>query len=284
MSGSRIRAVRVLHRSRSAADHGGRAYAGYLAALTLLVVVLPVLRALLLLLGDPGPALASLDPSLVVGVAAALLLPAAVLLGRVRGPAVGEPHTTAVLLATDLPRRLVLRRPVAVSGAVVILAGSAAALLAALVTGSSWALAAAAGAALGVLATVAWLAGQCLPPRSSAALAAVSVVAGAVLGALVAGAVAGIGPLQGRTLAVLLALAALALAAVPRLLDTVRGPVVVAQSRQWRAARGRGAIGELADALEGYRPRPARLRRVTAVRLAPFALAVPIRDAVGALR
>lgn len=279
---NRIRAVRALHRSRS--DPRDRAYSGYLAALTVLVVVLPVLRALVLLAGDPAPILAGLEAPAVVGVVAGLLLPAAVLLGRVRGPAVDEPHPTAVLLATDLPRRLVLRRPVALSSAAVVLAGTGAAVLVAIATESSLLLAAAGGAAGGATLAVAWLAGECLPPRRSAVLAVATALAvllplgpGAVVSAALTGSdlTAAIG---------LVASAALALALVPRLLDAVRGPLVLAQSRQWRATRDRGAIGEVADALEGYRARPHRLRALSAVRIAPFVLAVPVRDAVGAMR
>jgi len=285
-SADRLRAVRALHRHRSAAERRGGAYAGYLAAMTLLVVVLPALRAAVLLAADPDPALTALDPAAVVGLVTALLLPAAVLLGRVRGPAVGEPHTTAVLLATDLPRPLVLRRPVAVATTCVVLASAGAAVLVALAAGGAPVVAVAAGASFGALLAVAWLAGQCLPGRGAAVLVAVLVAAAALPvspGGLLAGAVTGAAPPL-QAVAVLSAPAVLALAVVPRLLDTVRGPVVVAQSRQWRSARSRGAIGEVADALEGYRARPARLRRVDAVRLAPFALAVPLRDAIGALR
>ncbi|MCJ1704380.1 hypothetical protein [Rathayibacter sp. VKM Ac-2926] len=283
----RVHAVRALHRSRAAAEQRGGAYAGYLAAMTLLVVVLPVLRAVVLLAAEPAPALAALDPMTVVGLTAGLLLPAAVLLGRVRGPAVGEPHTSAVLLATDLPRHLVLRRPVAIAGTAAVLASAAAALLIAVAVGGAPLVAVGPGAAFGVLLAVAWLAGQCLPGRGAALLTGVLGAAAALP--------AGPDALLGRALttadpsalpgtAVLTALAALALAVVPRLLDTVRGGVVVAQSRQWRSARSRGAIGEVADALEGYRARPGRFRRLDAVRVAPFALAVPLRDAIGALR
>ncbi|MDY0913299.1 hypothetical protein [Rathayibacter festucae] len=282
----RVHAVRALHRSRAAAEQRGGAYAGYLAAMTLLVVVLPVLRAVVLLAAEPAPALAALDPAAVVGLTVALLLPAAVLLGRVRGPAVGEPHTTAVLLATDLPRRLVLRRPVLIAGTAAVLASTVIALLVSLAVGGAPLVAVSAGASFGVLLAVAWLAGQCLPGRGAALLTAGLVVAAllpAGPGALLAV------PLTTASVAfpstaALPALAVLVLAFVPRLLDAARGAVVVAQSQQWRSARSRGAIGEVADALEGYRARPARLRRVDAVRVAPFALAVPLRDAIGALR
>ncbi|MCJ1696246.1 hypothetical protein MT349_10670 [Rathayibacter caricis] len=279
---NRIRAVRALHRSRS--DHRDRAYSGYLAALTVLVVVLPVLRALALLAGDPAPALAGLEAPAVVGAVAGLLLPAAVLLGRVRGPAVDEPHPTAVLLDTDLPRRLVLRRPVALSSASVVLAGTGGAVLIAVATESSLPLAAGAGAAGAAVLAVAWLAGECLPPRWSAGLAvatALAVLLPVGPGVVVSAALTG----SDLSAAIALALSAsLALAMVPRLLDAVRGPLVLAQSRQWRATRDRGAIGEVADALGGYRARPRRLRGLSAVRIAPFVVAVPVRDAVGALR
>ncbi|OOB89513.1 hypothetical protein B0T42_16930, partial [Rathayibacter sp. VKM Ac-2630] len=266
---NRIRAVRALHRSRS--DARDRAYSGYLAALTVLVVVLPVLRALVLLAGDPAPVLAGLEVPAVVGVVAGLLLPAAVLLGRVRGPAVDEPHPTAVLLATDLPRRLVLRRPVASSSAAVVLAGTAAAVLIAVATESSLPLAAVGGAAGGAVLAVAWLAGECLPPRWSAGLAAVTALA-----VLLPVGPAAVVPaaLTGSDLSAVIA---------PR---RVRRPRprngATPARRRARAARARpvpgsgarratgGAIGEVADALEGYRARPRRLRALSAVRIAPF--------------
>ncbi|ROS25200.1 hypothetical protein EDF22_2402 [Rathayibacter sp. PhB127] len=281
----RLRAVHALHRDRAAAEHRGGAYTGYLATMILLVVVLPVLRAAVLLAAEPDPALATLDPASVVGIAAALLLPAAVLLGRVRGPAVGEPHTSAVLLATDLPRRLVLRRPVLIAGAATVLASAVTALLVALAAGGAPLVAVSAGASFGVFLAVAWLAGQCLPGRGAALLTGALLVVAllpAGPGALLADPLTTSASLP--TAAALPTLAVLALAAVPRLLDAARGAVVVTQSRQWRSARSRGAIGEVADALEGYRARPGRFRRVDAVRVAPFALAVPLRDAIGALR
>ncbi|QHC73168.1 hypothetical protein [Rathayibacter sp. VKM Ac-2805] len=284
--GARVAEVRALHRHRAAAPPSPRAYAGYLAAMTVLVVVLPVARALALLAAEAGAA-----PEPLIALAAGLALPAAVLLGRVRGPAVGEPHTTAVLLATDLRRWSVLRRPVVRASAGLVACCSAVASLLALAAAAPLLAAVAGGAAFAGLLAVAWLAGQCLPsrlPALAAGLLASLAVLGALLpgaptpGGLLASAVSGAEGVRAAT--VLLASAAVLLAAAPRLLDAARGPRLLAQARQWSATARLGVTGDLAESLDGYRALPAIGRGLRAVRLSPFALAVPVRDAIGALR
>ncbi|QHC66111.1 hypothetical protein GSU68_05610 [Rathayibacter sp. VKM Ac-2759] len=283
-----IAAVRSAHRSRAGRRRAG-AYSGYLAAMLLLVVVLPTARAVAIALVDPavGRAVAAVDLAPLLS----LTLPAAVLLGRARGPAVDEPHPTALLLASAARRWHVLRRAVVVSGAVAAGAGSLAAAALALASGSDLGPALTAGAAVGVLLTVAALAGQCLPPSRSAALAALlalpvllvavlPVIAPFTPGGLVALAVAGA---PSAALA-LVALAVLVTPFAPRLLDSASGPSLLAQSQRWRSAVAGAATGDVADALSGYRSLPHRNRRVHAVRVGPFPVTVPIRDAVGALR
>ncbi|SMH46550.1 hypothetical protein SAMN06295885_2782 [Rathayibacter oskolensis] len=296
MNASRVAAVRAVHRSRDGAGSGS-AYSGYLAAMTLLVVVLPVLRALVLALGDPlvSSALAGVDLVGLLAIAAGATLPAAVLLGRARGPAVGAPYPTAVLLETDVRRWLVLRRSVIVSATGVVLAGAVSAVAVAVATGSSPVIAALAGAAFAVLVTVAWLAGQCLPPSRATALAGVlalpvvAVVLPPALAPVTPGgllAVAAARPSSAAVGAMIasVALAALAVPAAPRLLDAASGPALLSQSLRWESARRSTATGDLAESLTGYRALPRRGRSLAAVRIAPFPLALVVRDAVGALR
>lgn len=289
---NRVDEVRTLFRSRAAAPRRPRGYVGYLTAMTVLVVVLPVARAVALLAVQAGAARAC-PPEAAVAVLAGFALPAAVLLGRVRGPAVSEPHTTAVLLATDLRRWHVLRRPVLVAAAVLLVAAAVASTLVALTTAAAVPLAVSGGVAFAVLLALAWLAGQCLPRRLAAALAAV-LAALALLalplpgllpltpGGLVAAAASG--PDSLRAAIVLCALAAALLPTAPRLLDVARGPALLAQARQWSSTTRLGLTGDLAESLDGYRALPCWGRGLRAVRVAPFALAVPVRDAVGALR
>lgn len=289
---NRIDEVRTFFRSRAAAPRRPRAYAGYLTAMTVLVVVLPVARALALLAVQAGAAHA-FAPEVAVAVIAGVALPAAVLLGRVRGPAVGEPHITAVLFATDLRRWHVLRRPVLLATVVLLVAAAAASTLLALAAVTAVHLAVIGGAAFTVLLALAWLAGQCLPARLTAMLAAV-LAALALLalplpgllpltpGGLVAAAVSGPDPL--RAAIVLCALAAALLPTAPRILDVARGPALLAQARQWSSTTRLGLTGDLAESLDGYRALPRRGRGLRAVRVAPFALTVPVRDAIGALR
>ncbi|QHC54994.1 hypothetical protein EV639_102185 [Rathayibacter tanaceti] len=289
---NRVCAVRALHRGRAGARARPRAYAAYLVAMTVIVVVLPVGRALAIASAELG-ASGVLDPAPAVAAVAGLALPAVVVLGRVRGPAVGEPHTTAVLLATDLRRWRVLRRPALTATTALALVGTVASALVALAAAAPVGPAAIGGAAFSVLLALAWLAGQCLPARLPAVLAAV-LTAVAVLGllvpavlpvlpaGLVAAAVAGREPV-GAVVA-LVALAVALLPAAPRMLDLARGPLLLAQARQWSSTARLGATGDLADSLSGYRALPSRGRRLRAVRVAPFALAVPVRDAIGALR
>lgn len=290
-----VTAVRSAYRARSGRRRGG-AYSGYLAAMTVLVVVLPILRALAVALGDPAVAraVAQVDLVGVVTVAAGAALPAAVLLGRARGPAVSAPYPTELLLATPVRRWLVLRRPVVASGAALLAVGVVAAVALAAVAGTSAVSAAAGAAAFAVLLTVAWLAGQCLTPSRSAALAgglAVPVIAAlltgvgsATPGGLLALALAGAPTAAPSAAIASVALAALVLPAAPRLVDAASGPALIAQSHRWASARRTAAIGEVGDALGGYRALPTRGRSLSAVRLAPFPLAVVVRDAVGAVR
>ncbi|MWV59938.1 hypothetical protein [Rathayibacter sp. VKM Ac-2754] len=291
-----IAAVHSAYRSRAGRRSAG-AYSGYLAAMLLLVVVLPTARAIALALVDPavGRALAEADLVALVSLVAGAALPAAVVLGRARGPAVDEPHPIALLLETEARRWLVLRRAVAVSGTVALTGVALAAVAVALASGSPLLPAALAGAAFGVAVTVAALAGQCLAPSRSAALAAglaLSALVALLLpgaaritpGGLVALAVAGPPTAAlGAALAVV-ALAVLVLPVAPRLLDSASGPTLLAQSRRWRAAVTGAATGDIADSLSGYRSLPRRNRGVHAVRVGPFALTVVVRDAIGALR
>ncbi|KQQ03990.1 MULTISPECIES: hypothetical protein [unclassified Rathayibacter] len=283
-----IAAVRSAYRSRAGRRRAG-AYSGYLAAMLLVVVVLPTARALAITLTDPavGPALATVDLGALIAVAAGAAIPVAVLLGRARGPAVDAPHPTALLLATEARRWHVLRRSVVVSGALAAAAAALAATALALASGSPLLPAALAGAAFGVLLTVAALAGQCLTPPRSAVLAAVLVLPVLAVpalpftpGGLVALAVAG----APSAAVSIVALAVLVVPLAPRLLDDASGPSLLAQSQRWRSAVTGAANGDVADALSGYRSLPRRNRCVQAVRVGPFPVTVVVRDAVGALR
>ncbi|MFT2690057.1 hypothetical protein [Clavibacter zhangzhiyongii] len=167
-TGRALRAVRSIRLERGGASPMDLAYALYAGALTVLIVGIPVLRAVVLELAEPDAAAALLThgPSAATAVAG-LAAAALVLAGGARGPALLSPFLTAALAGGDLPRAAVLARPfaravlasAALAGLVALLPG-----LGLLVAGRAepWPVVAwtAGGALLGVVLACCWLAGQ----------------------------------------------------------------------------------------------------------------------------
>lgn len=282
------------------------AYTVYAGALTVLIVGIPVLRAMVLELAEPveaaalrqdGPAAAAA----VAGLAATALLMA----GGARGPALLSPFLTAALAGSGLPRAAVLAGPATrsalglagISGLVALLPG-----LALLVAGdadpgpvAAWT---AGGALLGVILAGCWLLGQRLGAGGRAVGGAV-LLGSTALAMLVPTApvpwtavralVPGTGawpPSSGDTtaLGVLAALALAALVAAPALLGGLPGSELLAQARRWQTATTLATTGDLAMAAGGFRPVPRIGRGWGAVRGRSPAALVARRDLVGALR
>lgn len=288
-----LAAVREVWAGRSGARHrSDTLYLLYLAALSLLVLGVPALRAAGELLARPDVLPALVHPLAPRLTGLALLVGAAgmVLVGAVRGPALLAPFLVSTLAASGLRRRTVLWRPflrallvpvlvTAVITALVVItllsaglgAGTAAALRTVL---------AAIGA--GLLLGAAWLAGELLAAGPRRLLAA---------GLLVAGVIAALRP-GGEGLAATSPGAAMLLSGVGAaatgagvvLLDRLRGGVLLEQSRRWDSVALVATSGDLAGAAGSLRPPPSVGRRLRAVGPRPLVLLYARRDVVAWLR
>jgi hypothetical protein len=279
------------------------AYALYAGALTVLIVGVPVLRAIVLELAEPDAAAALLAhgptaATAVAGIAAAAL----VLAGGARGPALLSPFLTSALAGGDLPRAAVLARPfaravlgsAALAGLVALLPGLALLVAGRADTGpvAAWT---AGGALMGVVLAGCWLAGQRLTEagRGIGAAALLGSALVAVLAPSPAVPWAAVGTLfpgadaagdAAVALGVLAALAVACLAVAPVLLAGLRGPDLLAQAQRWQTATTLATTGDLAMAAGGFRPVPRIGRGWRAVGGGSPAALVLRRDLVGALR
>ncbi|MBM7389465.1 hypothetical protein JOE37_002459 [Clavibacter michiganensis] len=307
-----LRTVRSLRLERGGASPMDLAYTVYAGALTVLIVGIPVLRAIVLELAEPvaAAALRAHGPTAAAGIAGLAAL-ALLVAGGARGPALLSPFLTAALAGSGLPRAAVLGRPfaraalglAAITGLVALLPG-----LALLVAGDAdpWPVAAwtAGGALVGVILAGCWLAGQrlgavgravggaaLLGSTALAVLVPTALVPWTAVRALFPATATGTGtgawpPAAdvGSALGVLAALAVAVLAAAPALLRGLRGPRLLAQARRWQTATTLATTGDLAMAAGGFRPVPRIGRGWGAVRgRSPVALLI-WRDLVGAVR
>ncbi|WP_445443253.1 hypothetical protein [Clavibacter sp. km1a] len=302
-AGRALRAVRSIRLARGGASAMDLAYAVYAGVLTVLIVGVPLLRAVVLQLAEPSEAAALVEHGpTAAAVVAGLAATALVLAGGARGPALLPPFLTSALVGSDLPRAAVLARPAAravlgcaaLAGIVALLPG-----LALLVAGAAdpgpvvaWT---AGGTLVGVILAGCWLAGQRLTPggRAGAAavllgstavavLAPVPVVPWAALASLLPG-----GDEAGASaagLGVLAVFAAVVLAVAPALLGGLRGAELLAQAQRWQTATTLATTGDLAMATGGFRPVPRIGRGWRAVGGGSPAALVLRRDLVGALR
>ncbi|WP_109474350.1 hypothetical protein [Ornithinimicrobium cavernae] len=301
----RIGTVRRLHRDRTEGrTQADTAFWAYVVVLLLAMVVVPLVLGIASVLAEPEvlAALRSDRSDSVVAAAAGCLLAAAAVLGAHRGPAHLPPFLVTVLAGNDLPRARTLARPFVTSAAGLTLVVTAAAALPAVVllraggTGVAGAVAFVAGSAcLGAVTATAWLAGQRIGPRHGwvlpvALLAATALTAVAPALAVVTpwGWVADLWPptAQGSPWALLpLALVTLVcLDAVPRLLNRLRGPLLLDQAGRWEIVGTAAYTGDFAAALAMFRARPRLGRAWWAVPTAPAPIRYAVRDLVGALR
>lgn len=300
------------------------AYRVYLGVAVGLVAVAPLVRMLFLALMEPAAIawLNSSDFTGQLRVLGALVLPLGLLAGTVRGPALLSPFETVTLGSNHLPRRVTLRRSFLRSLLVAVAAAMALAVLpaAALVVGGGGSPLAAVSAVVGAAALagvglVLALVGQIVRTRWAWCLAILLVLAGvspfgagawfasswtqlAALGSRAGdGSVAVSGPgggvglwsaaASGGALTGTLCLMAVAIAAlvlVPRLLDRLRGDLLLLQARRREMAAMSVASGELSGAAASYREEPSTGRKLRAVVGGPRVLSMLVRDAVGALR
>lgn len=300
------------------------AYRAYLGVAVCLVAVAPLVRMLFLALMEPAAIawLTSPDFAVQLRVLGALVLPLGVLAGTVRGPALVSPFETVTLGSNHLPRRVTLRRSflrsllVAVAAAMALTALPAAALS---IGGGGSPLAAAVAvagaAALACVGVVSALVGQTVRVRwawcvailllltglspfgvgawfasswtglaevGSRAGAASAAAEGPATGAGLWSSAASGGSLTGTLC--LMAVASVALVMVPRLLDRLRGDLLLLQARRREMAAMSVASGELSSAASTYREEPSTGRKLRAVVSGPRVLSMLVRDAVGAMR
>ncbi|RIJ53788.1 hypothetical protein DZG03_16035, partial [Clavibacter phaseoli] len=109
-----LRTVRSLRLERGGASPMDLAYTVYAGALTVLIVGIPVLRAIVLELAEPvaAAALRAHGPTAAAGIAGLAAL-ALLVAGGARGPALLSPFLIAALAGSGLPRAAVLGRPFA---------------------------------------------------------------------------------------------------------------------------------------------------------------------------
>lgn len=264
-------------RTDAPAGSGGTAYRVYVLVLVTVLLVGPSLRGLAVLLAAPGlgTVLARDDLPALVAAGASLLVWVALAVGTVRGPVLASPLRIHVLAGGPRPRRSSLRGLLvtrllvlvvaaaalgAVPGAALLHLGSAGA-IATLATGALTC------AGLGGVVAVVWLAGQALSRRGLRRAAnLVPACAGVVALLLLAGrALLPGGWTVPAALLLLLGVLVTGLGLVPRLLDRLRGPVLLDQALRWQGATTAGGAGDLAGAAATYRALPVRPGRWRAV-------------------
>jgi len=254
------------------------AYVVYVVAVMGLLVVAPAVAVVFEALNTPtvldalGSSSAPATAALVVGLAWATAL----WVGAGYGPITIAPALVGLWAGTDLPRHAGLRRAFrqraawaaaawagagALVGGILLADGGAAHEATLLVL---------AGAAVGAIGSVAWLAGQSFARHAW------------WLGAVVAtlAVVAATWP-RARWLAVVGAAAALF---VPRMLDALRGPDLLAQALRWQSATTTAGSGDLQTALGSLRALPRRGRRWRAIVEGPTAVRFAVADLVGTWR
>ncbi len=259
-------------------DPADTTYVVYLAAVMGLLVVAPGVAVVVEALTTP-PALAALGSPSTPGAATlaiGLAWAAAVWVGAGYGPVTIDPALVALWAGTDLPRHTGLRRTfvlrVAWVGAAWVGVGAllGGVLLADDGAPRDVALVVLVCAVAGVIGAVAWLAGQAFARHAwwlGAAVVALAVLAAAWPPA--------------RWLAVVGVVAGLA---VPRLLDALRGPELLADALRWRSATTTARSGDVLAALGSLRALPRRGRRWRALVAGPALVRFAVADLVGTWR
>ncbi|WGW13268.1 hypothetical protein LWF01_05730 [Saxibacter everestensis] len=300
----RLAAVRHGYRhrkdARRIADLG---FASYAVGIIVLVVGIPLIRAIIILLTEP-PVLSLLQSpasSSAVSVVVGLILAGFASLGQLRGPVSLSPFFVTLLASTDLARSRTLLRPFTISTSIVVTVFMAFGVLVSCVLVSAGAASPldAVGFVIGCasvafIACAVWLAGQRTSRRPW-------ILPSSIIGATLLTVV--IEPLRvilpwgwdgilwpgtsasGTWAALLLVLAAAAsLFWVPRLLNLLDSSALLEQATRWRSAGISAMSGDFAAALGGFRARPALGRSWTAVTGSNVLTRFLLRDLIGTLR
>ena len=300
---SRTSAAVRMRTSRPPRTRGDRAYAVYAVVMVVAVLIVPLARAVGVgLTSTEGVAMLTSSSAPTVTVLAVTgLWAGALLLGRVRGPALRAPFLSHALASSDISRASSFGGPYLRSSVILITLSTvvaAAVGVSLVIVGHSEpgdaAVFGVAGACVGIVAAVAWLAGQAAP-RVAASLAPLLFAVGAITSVIADvrpltpwGWVGRLYPGADIDAAALLPLATFAVAValvVPALLRRLTLAGLVAQAVRWESATALAAGMEFADAAAEYRAVPGSGRRWRAVRpAARRARLFLIRDAVGAAR
>lgn len=304
---TRVRITRQVYRTRVGSPGAGDvAYRIYLAALTFVIVGVPLLWGLIGTLRTPDVASSLVDPDAgsVVAFAGGALLVMLALFGPVRGPALPSPWFAWTLASNDSPRSSTLARLIVWSATTLV---SATALAVTLIVGSAASadavgprdvvLAITASTLFAVCATGVWLAGQVVAPRrawllptSLAALLAASVWADSGHWWTPWGWLGRAWPSNSSTTEAWFAVGLLATAAavcglgMAWLLRQIHGQQLVSQSTRWSAATSLASTGDLAGGASTLRVMPSGGRARAALGAGGAIVRYLRADAVAAAR
>lgn len=323
MRNSRVRSALGLWRASHARSASDRRYAAYLGAMLSVAFVAPTARALWISASQPEVlrALATPNAPLVGGLCAAGLWIAALLAGRLRGPALRPPLLTHVFARSEHSRVSAFGGSIVRAGAVVtavtsVVSAGIGGLLgvqAALPFDSALAIAALGagiGVCVGVIATVLWLAGQALPRLAGALAIGLTMLVGLTIalpasarftpwgwtaalwnGAGIAVAGSSHAAPWPAPVALLCALTVVLVSSTPALFARLDSRVLEAQATRWESSSLHASGMDFSSALAAYQGRPWAGRRVRAVRTSAqgrrglaLTRTFVIRDAVGAAR
>ncbi|MGJ9426681.1 hypothetical protein ACHABX_12655 [Nesterenkonia halotolerans] len=300
----RLRVIRRIYRARGDArtirDLG---FTVYVAALMVLFVVFPMFYWVVALLTQQQVLALLSAPSAghVFGVACGVVLVAAAMLSKARGPVAPSPFFATVLAGTDVPRRHGLLRPFVISTLLVATGGSLIGVLLGgvlVVSGSAshtdGALFAVTCFVFSILVSVVWLASQSLNhptwvlPTVLLSATVLTAVIGLVGPFTPWGWVGLLWPAEPSPspwpLILLGGTAVIWGACVPRLLDGLEFESLRRQGEQWRSASTAAGAGDFSTALAGFRAKPAIGRTWTAVSRHPVFVRFLLRDLIGGLR
>lgn len=303
MSASRLSAARTIWRARRVRTGGDKAYALYAFLLVAVIVIVPIVRALLVIASSQSGlvVLTSANASAAVSLIAAALWSGALLAGRKRGPALLPPFLLHALTGSNIRRALTLRRPVIRSATIIVTACAAGAVLVGTVLSAGghaqrWdviVFAAAAGAA-GVVAAALWLVGQIFPRAAFPSALTMLIVAGMSLwipdmlaftpwgwvGATYPLAGSGVFPSAGMAV-----LAAASIVMTPVLLNRLTGMQLSTQAAQWDRATAFSFSFDFRAATSVYEAEPHLGRNLRAINPSRHRwLTFFLRDVVGQAR
>lgn len=256
------------------------AYRAYVSLLVTLMTVLPLTLGAVDEIAQPhvARAITTKSAAVVVTILAGVLLSLIMLLGSVRGPVMGSPFQINVRVASPKRRSRSLASALFKSGLAALLVISYLSGVVILGLFRAGAISSALAGSLmfavfsfSIVFVSIWMIGQVLGRRSW-------------LLAWLPLAVCVFAPPNFISLIGLCGAAGLAIVFFPRLLNSLYGPVVVAQAQRWQGARTSLYIGDTAGAFALYGPLPGRGRQWRAVVVRPTWWRVFRADFIGAVR